>query len=607
MTSSLNSNNQTRSALLNSPLVKGLLIGLLVGGLLAFGLATLLLSNASVSSKLANSKSAHSEEKNHSEEKTHSDEKAPLYWVAPMDDSYRRDKPGKSPMGMDLVPVYAADKARSSHSNLRTPGTVMIPPNVQHNMGVKVAPVTIGSLEQTVTAVGDVAYDEDSIVHIHPRVSGWVDRLFIKSQGEQVEKGQALYTLYSPELVSAQEEYVLALKRKDSRLIEGAAQRLKTLGLSKRVVEELQKSRRVIQTVTFNAPQSGVVEALNIRQGFYVQPGTTLMSIAQLDTVWVIAEVPEKYAQVIAPYNLAVVTLDAMTHASDAKWESHVEYIYPSLSKVTRTLKVRIPLANENHTLKPNMFTQVSLKPAQRKPALLVPRSAVIRTAKDAKVVLSDGNGNFKSVSVKLGQSDSTHFEVIEGLLPRDNVVVSAQFLIDSESSKNSDFKRMEAPDYQATTTGTIEAIELPVKNNTGEPAHNAEVVIARGPIEKWGRGPATMSFAVSKHIDLSQFKQGDNIVFTFVTGDAFTVVDMRKDMSHGKGEDITQSSGQSHHEHKDSERLSHAPQNRDPKAHKDNREAHKSNSNKSIELKSINHESVEHKSINHKEHMHHD
>lgn len=576
MTSSTNPAPVTKSTL-----IKGLLIGLLFGGLIAFGLASLLLSD---SSKHGNGESAHSGVNTHSDE---ADNKAPLYWVAPMDDSYRRDKPGKSPMGMDLVPVYANDEATSAKSNERTPGTVMIAPNVQHNIGVKIAPVTIGTLQQTVTAVGNVAYDEDSIVHIHPRVSGWVDRLFIKSQGEQVEKGQALYTLYSPELVSAQEEYVLALKRGDSRLIQGAAERLKTLGLSKGVIEELQKSRRVAQTVTFNAPQSGVVEALNIREGFYVQPGTTLMSIAQLDTVWVIAEVPEKYAQVIAPHNGAVVTLDEMDHATDAKWQSHVEYIYPSLSETTRTLKVRIPLNNNNHTLKPNMFAHVAITPTQRKAALLVPRSAVIRTAEGAKVVLSDGDGNFKSVRVTLGQSDSTHFEVVEGLLPEDDVVVSAQFLIDSESSKSSDFERMKAPDHQATTTGTIEAIDLPTENETNGASNNAKLVIARGPIEKWGRGPATMSFAVSKHIDLSQFSEGDNIMFTFVTGEEFTVIDMRKRSENAVDKGMVHDSGHSNHKH-DAGNL-------------------KGNGEQSDAHESMVHKSAEQKSINHKEHMHHD
>ena len=564
-----------------STLIKGLLIGLLFGGLLAFGLASLLLSD---SSKHGNGESAHSGVNTHSDG---TDNKAPLYWVAPMDDSYRRDKPGKSPMGMDLVPVYANDEATSAKSNERTPGTVMIPPNVQHNMGVKVAPVTIGTLQQSVAAVGDVAYDEESIVHIHPRVSGWVDRLFVKSQGEQVEKGQALYTLYSPELVSAQEEFVLALRREDARLIEGAAERLKTLGLSKGVIEALQKTRRVTQTVTFNAPQSGVVEALNIREGFYVQPGTTLMSIAQLDTVWVIAEVPEKYAQIIAPHNSAVVTLDEMDHGSGAKWESHIEYIYPSLSETTRTLKVRIPLNNNNHTLKPNMFAHVGIKPTQRKAALLVPRSAVIRTAEGAKVVLSDGDGNFKSVRVTLGQSDSTHFEVVEGLLPEDDVVVSAQFLIDSESSKSSDFKRMKAPDHQATTTGTIEVIELPADTETNGASNNAKLVIARGPIEKWGRGPATMSFAVSKHIDLSQFKEGDNIMFTFVTGEEFTVIDMRKHSEHAVDNGMVHDSGHSNHNHNAGERKGDGEQS----------DAHES----------MVHKSAEQISINHKEHMHHD
>jgi len=518
----------------SSPTTKGLIVGVLIGAFLAFGLATQLDSTSSEGSKNSSS--------------TDSDENKPLYWVAPMDDSYRRDKPGKSPMGMDLVPVYATDNAGLGESNERTPGTVMIPPNVQHNMGVKVEPVRIGTLQQTITTLGNVAYDEDSIVHIHPRVSGWVDTLFIKSQGEQVKKGQALYTLYSPELVNAQEQYVLALRRGDARLIEGAAERLKTLGLSKEVITNLEKSRRIVQTVTFNAPQDGVVEALNIREGFYVEPGNTLMSIAQLDTVWVIAEVPEKFAQSINLHNNAVVTLDELAHSPEASWESHVEYIYPSLTEVTRTLKVRIPLSNEGHVLKPNMFTHVLLKPEPRAAALLVSRSAIIRTAQGAKVVLSDGNGNFKSVNVKLGQSNNEYFEVVDGLLPGDEVVVSAQFLIDSESSKSSDFKRMAAPDHQATTTGVIKAIALPDESthdserasHKGHASHNghfaynthalqnAEITIARGPIEKWGRGPAVMTFAVSKHIDVSTFKEGDSIVFTFVTGDAFTVIDMR-------------------------------------------------------------------------------
>ena len=582
-----------------SPTTKGLLLGVVIGALLALGLSTLSTSDSSSSGK--------SESNGQSD--AQSDEKVPLYWVAPMDDSYRRDKPGKSPMGMDLVPVYATADTRSEQGNARTPGTVMIPSNVQYNMGVKVAPVSIGSLEQTVTALGNVAYDEESIVHIHPRVSGWVDTLFIKSQGEQVQKGQALYTLYSPELVTAQEEYILALKRGDSRLIEGAAERLKTLGLSQKVLDSLTESRRISQTVTFNAPQSGVVEALNIREGFYIQPGMTLMSIAQLDTVWIIAEFPEKYAQNVALHDTALVSLDALAHTSDANWKSHIEYIYPSMSDVTRTLKVRIPLSNNHHTLKPNMFTHVSIKPSKRAAALLVPRSAVIRFSQGARVVVSDGKGNFKSVNVKLGQSDRSHFEVVDGLLPGDEVVVSAQFLIDSESSKSSDFNRMKAPDHQATTTGTIEAITFPANDEGNEAGGNAEVVIARGPIEKWGRGPAVMSFAVSKHIDLSQFEEGDKVTFTFVTGEEFTVIDMRKQIEHAMHSDMLQGSEHSGHVHPtpiDDVSHSSALENEIGEgAH--NEMGHDNNSVDKNEHKNHEEKDKAYESMNHKEHMHHD
>lgn len=567
-----------------SPKTKGLILGVVIGALLALGLSTLLTSNTSSDGK------SEGNGQSNKESNAQNSDNSPLYWVAPMDDSYRRDKPGKSPMGMDLVPVYATADTSSNEGDGHTPGTVMIPSNVQQNMGVKVAPVTIGALEQTIAALGSVAYDEDSIVHIHPRVSGWIDTLFIKSQGEQVEKGQALYTLYSPELVTAQEEYVLALKRGDSRLIEGAAERLKTLGLSQKALDGLTKSRRISQTVTFNAPQGGVVEALNIREGFYIQPGMTLMSIAQLDTVWVIAELPEKYAQNIALHDTALVNLDELAHTSDARWKSHIEYIYPSMSDVMRTLKVRIPLSNNHHKLKPNMFTHVSIKPAERAAALLVPRSAIIRFSQGARVVLSDGKGNFKSVSVRLGQSDNSHFEVLEGLLPGDQVVVSAHFLIDSESSKNSDFNRMKAPDNQATTTGIIEAIILPANNKADEADGNAEVVIARGPIEKWGRGPAVMSFEVSKHIDLSQFKEGDTVRFTFVTGDEFTVIDMRKPAKHS---DMLHGSKQTTH--------AHIPNNviANPSSMEKERDEmrHEKNS----------HKAKDHEPMNHKEHMHHD
>lgn len=474
-------------------------------------------------------------------------EAKPLYWVAPMDDSYRRDKPGKSPMGMDLVPVYEESAmSDNKHSAMMSPGTIMIAPNVQQNMGVRTQKVQVGYLNNTITAVGSVAYDEDSIVHIHPRVEGWIDTLFIKAQGEEVKQGQPLYTLYSPELVSAQEEFLLALRRNDKRLLAGAKARLSSLNLSNVFIEALAKSQTVSQTVTFYAPQDGVVEALTIREGFFVKPGTTIMSIAQLDNVWVIADIPEKFAARIELHNRVKVSLG---FAPDKTWQSHIDYIYPSLDAVTRTLKVRVPLSNENTVLKPNMFANVVVVPAQKQPSLLVPKSAVIRTALGARVVLSGNAGHFKSVAVKLGNFDDRFVEVIDGLLPGDEVVVSAQFLIDSESSKNSDLMRMSEPDNQATTTGKIIALPNADEEHAITASNkSAMITISRGPIEKWGRGPATMMFSLSPHIDISRFREGDDIVFTFVTGDEFTVVELK----HAK-ESVTPS-----HEHESMKKHGH-------------------------------------------------
>lgn len=169
-----------------------------------------------------------------------SNNKKPLYWVAPMDDAYRRDKPGKSPMGMDLVPVYPA----SDSSENRGEGEVTISPQVQQNMGVKFTTVKRGQLDLTFSAVGNVTYNEDYLVHIHPRVEGWIDKLFIKTEGEAVSQGQKLYTLYSPALVTAQEEFVIALKRGDTRLAAGAKQRLKALHLSDGFIAQLEKAAR---------------------------------------------------------------------------------------------------------------------------------------------------------------------------------------------------------------------------------------------------------------------------------------------------------------------------------------------------------------------------
>ena len=213
-----------------------------------------------------------------------SQSKEPLYWVAPMDPNYRKDGPGKSPMGMDLVPVYEGQQGNAENNQGNGAGVVTISPNVVNNLGVKTAPVKREPIDSKISTVGYVQYDEDEIVHIHPRVAGWVEKLHVKAEGDRVEKGEPIYTLYSPQLVNAQEELVIALKRKNTGLINGAKDRLKALQLSEGLIQNLEKTLKVQQNITFYAPQSGVVDGLNIREGFYVKPENTLLSICLLYT-----------------------------------------------------------------------------------------------------------------------------------------------------------------------------------------------------------------------------------------------------------------------------------------------------------------------------------
>lgn len=361
-------------------------------------------------------------------------EKKPLYWVAPMDANYKRDKPGKSPMGMDLVPVF--DNAGSDAGV----GTLKISPEVVNNLGVRIATAKYQHLNSQIKTVGYVKYDEDQLVHIHPRVEGWIEKLYVKAEGDPVQENQPLYEIYSPELVNAQEELLLALDRNNPRLIHAADDRLQALQLPLRAIKELKKSKLVKQSITFYAPQSGVIDNLNIREGFFVKPGTTLMSIGKLDPVWVEAEVFERQASVVAVGIPVTMTLD---YLPGTEWQGKVDYVYPTLNAKTRTVKVRLRFDNKNLTLKPNMFAQVVIHAENQQDSLLVPKESVIRTGSSDRVVLALGEGRFKSINVKVGRYDDQFAEILSGLEAGENVVSSAQFLLDSESSKTSDFKRM--------------------------------------------------------------------------------------------------------------------------------------------------------------------
>ena len=426
-------------------------------------------------------------------------EKKPLYWVAPMDANYRRDKPGKSPMGMDLIPVYEEGSSDDDFG----PGAVKIAPHVVNNLGVRVAQVKVKNLHTEIATVGYVQYDEDQLLHIHPRVAGWIEKLFVKAAGNPVEKGQPLYTLYSPQLVNAQEEFLIALKRDNSSLITAAKERLKALQLSAQFIQTLEKTRKVQQNITFYSPQAGVIDGLKVREGFYVKPGNTLMSIGKLEKVWVEAEVFERDAALIKQGLAVSMTLD---YLPGKNWAGVVDYVYPTLNSKTRTLRVRLKFDNPDYQLKPNMFAQVSIHANGAKNALIIPKEAVIRTGKQDRVVLALGAGQYKSIAVAIGRVGADYIEILDGLNEDDSVVTSAHFLIDSESSKNSDFKRM-THDEQPNAVW----MEGEVNNVM---ASQQKVNITHAPVPAWDWPAMTMDFTVAKAVDIDALQAGQTLHF---------------------------------------------------------------------------------------------
>ncbi len=430
---------------------------------------------------------------------TESQTQQPLYWVAPMDANYRRDKPGLSPMGMDLIPVYEDAETLGGNDS----GAVKIAPHVVNNLGVRTAPVQIKSMNTDISTVGYIQFDEDKLVHIHPRVEGWIEKLFIKAAGNPVEKGQALYTLYSPQLVNAQEEFLIALKRNNTTLISAAKERLAALQLSTAFIEELEQTRKVKQTITFFARQSGVVDGLKVREGFYVKPGNTLMSIGQLEQVWAEAEVFERDAALVKAGLPVSMTLD---YLPAEKWSGVVDYVYPTLNAKNRTLRVRLKFDNPNLSLKPNMFAQVTIHINSDQPVMMVPKESVIRTGKQDRVVLALGDGRFKSVAVTIGRVNSTNIEVLAGLNEADVVVTSAQFLIDSESSKSADFTRMSQ--HESADTVWVQGMV-----NHAMVGHRM-VNISHEPIKAWNWPEMTMDFSVAEGVDMNAFRQQQPFMF---------------------------------------------------------------------------------------------
>lgn len=362
-------------------------------------------------------------------------EKKIKYWVAPMDATYRRDKPGKSPMGMDMVPVYEEENSGNDEE-----GLIRISPTVEHNLGVRTAIVRRQDISRPIETVGYIAADENQIEHVHVYANGWIKELLVKAEGEKVEKGQVLFRLYSPTLVNAQEEYVLALKNNKASLVSAALKKLHALGVGEKQVVHLKKTRKASELIDIISETEGIISQLNVGEGMFVKPEKILLVIEDLSKIWLLAEVYERQSSWVKKGQKSEMTLP---YLPGKKWEGKVNYVYPTLDPKTQTLKVRMMFDNTSGELKINMFGDVKIHAQPRKNIIVIPREAVIYTGQENRVIVKLKKGKYVARLLKVGLETHENIEVLEGLEEGETIVTSAQFLIDSESSLKASFNRI--------------------------------------------------------------------------------------------------------------------------------------------------------------------
>jgi Cu(I)/Ag(I) efflux system membrane fusion protein len=316
-----------------------------------------------------------------------------------------------------------------------------------NNLGVRTEPVTSGPLPRVSDVVGYVQFDERKVQQVRSRAEGWVEGLAVRAMGETVTKGQLLFTLYSPMLESAQQEYLDALKIGNADLIDASRDRLRALGLDAGTASRLSKSGRVSGRVSFYAPIAGVVTELEAREGAMLSPDMPAMTITELGSLWVVAEVPEAQSAWVRPGTHAEVRFNSQP---GAPIHGMVEYVYPELNMETRTVRARIVLDAPPQDVRPNMLASVSLMAGDGASVLHIPRSALIRNGSRDRVVVALGEGRFTSREVIAGPEAGERITITQGLQEGERVVVAAQFLLDSEANLGAGLDRLSEGDGAA-------------------------------------------------------------------------------------------------------------------------------------------------------------
>ncbi len=429
-----------------------------------------------------------------------------LYWVAPMDPNFRRDGPGKSPMGMDLIPVYEGDEPAGNPAEVRMDAAEI------NAVGVRTALAKADEISSQIRTVGFVDWNEHRTAHVHTRVEGWIERLDVRAVGDTVSKGDLLFELFSPEVGSATAELVrINESEPGTRIVEIAKNRLRSLGMGDAQIERISQTGQAERNIAIYAPQDGVVVALEAAEGMYLKPDVRALTLTNPTDIWLIAEVFERDLGRLSEGMRAEARFE---HLPGTVFEGTVDYIYPELDLRTRTLSVRLVFDNADGSLRPGMFGTVLLEDTDRHLAVTVPSEAVIRTGRAERVILRTGEGLFAPRLVTTGLRDGFgaggRTEIVQGLAAGEEVVSSAQFLIDSESVLNAGMMRM-APTDQAPAMATGVVV------STDAEAH--KLVLQHDAIPELDWPAMQTSFALAKDVMLDNVTVGAEVKVTLHRG----------------------------------------------------------------------------------------
>lgn len=429
-----------------------------------------------------------------------------LYWVAPMDPNFRRDGPGKSPMGMDLIPVYEGDELAGNPAEVRMDAAEI------NAVGVRTALAKADEISSQIRTVGFVDWNEHRTAHVHTRVEGWIERLDVRAVGDTVSKGDLLFELFSPEVGSATAELVrINESEPGTRIVEIAKNRLRSLGMGDAQIERISQTGQAERNIAIYAPQDGVVVALEAAEGMYLKPDVRALTLTDPTDLWLIAEVFERDLGRLSEGMRAEARFE---HLPGTVFEGTVDYIYPELDLRTRTLPVRLVFDNADGSLRPGMFGTVLLEDTDRHLAVTVPSEAVIRTGRAERVILRTGEGLFAPRLVTTGLRDGFgaggRTEIVQGLAAGEEVVSSAQFLIDSESVLNAGMMRMAPTDQApAMATGVVVSTD----------AEARKLVLHHDAITELDWPAMQTSFALAKDVMLDGITVGAEVKVTLHRG----------------------------------------------------------------------------------------